>query len=135
TSPAPASQPAARDVTPPVTLVNVRRRQRLRTLRRRGASVRLRCLEGCVIRSRLEVSRRTARKLGLRVTAGGAVVVGRGETLALTRAASTGFRLRLSRRANGRLRRVRALRLTLRIASTDAGGNTRIVKRTIAARR
>jgi subtilisin family serine protease len=132
----PAPEAVERDVTPPVTFVKVRRRQRLRTVRRRGIRVKVRCSEGCAIRSAVQLREGTARRLGLSARPGRPTVIGRGRLRHLTRAGSTSFVLKLSRRAKRKLRRVRRpLKLTLQISTSDTAGNRRGVRRRITLRR
>jgi hypothetical protein len=116
----------ARDVTRPVLSVKVKR-QKLRTVRTRGALYLGRCSERCVGTAELRLGRAMAKKLGL------PVVLGRSRVTLDARPASSSLRVRLSARAKrGLSGNRRQLRLTLRISVADQSGNRRTVTRQLA---
>jgi hypothetical protein len=106
-----------RDVTRPGLSVKVKR-QKLRTVRTRGALYLARCSERCLGTAELRLSRATARKLGL------SVVLGKSRVTLDARPASTKLRVRLSPGARRKLAGNRGgLRLTLRVSVADEARN------------
>ena len=99
----------------------------------RGVLARATCSESCTLRTRLLISRRTARRLGLRAGRDGAVVA-RAHTGAAAGRRTT-IRTRVSRTAGPRLRRARTVSLRLEIRAIDAARNTRVVTRRVTLRR
>ena len=89
-------------------------------VRRRALRVSLRCNEPCAVRVEL--------RRGSRVIARGSATVSN-----VTGAATV--RLRLGARDRARLRRLSAVRLTLRVRATDPAGNARTVSRRVTLRR
>jgi hypothetical protein len=90
-----------------------------RALSNGRASFRVECPGACRLRASLEVSRATARRLG----------IGRSRTIATAsgsreRAGTVRLRLRATRKARPRLTRVRSYGATLRVAITPPGGAT-----------
>jgi hypothetical protein len=115
----------ARDVTRPVLSVTVKR-QKLRTVRTRGALYLGRCGERCAGTAELRLGRATAKKLGL------PVVLGRSRVSLDGRPASSTLRVRLAPRAKrGLAGNRRRLRLALRISVADQSGNRTTVTRNL----
>jgi parallel beta-helix repeat protein len=111
--PAPAD---ARDRTPPELGLRARR-QRPRGVARRGLRVLLSCSEPCRAQVEARVSRRAARRLGLRGR-----VLGRAQ-VETARSGTQAVVIRPPRRARRALARVRALRIGLSATGADAAGN------------
>jgi hypothetical protein len=112
-----------RDVTRPVLSVTVKR-QKLRTVRTRGALYLGRCSERCLGTAELRLGPATARTLGL------PVVLGRSRVTLAGRPASSTLRVRLAPRAKRALAgNRRRLRLTLRISVADQSRNRTTVTR------
>jgi hypothetical protein len=92
-----------------------------------GLVVKLRCSEACGATVELQVTRKIARRLGLkrtRVLAGGSArLAGKGTTYAF---------VDFDRRARRKLFRMRALRPTVTAVAVDRGGNRRSLSRRIA---
>lgn len=106
------------DVTPPVLTVKSRR-QRLAAVRRHGLRVRATCSEACTVSAVLGISRRTARRIGVR-RAHGPVLIGAvfaqlpaGQPRVLT--------IKLTGAARRRL--VHGVHVRLTATATDASGN------------
>jgi hypothetical protein len=122
-APTPAAVAGDRDA-PGLRLI-VDAAQRLPAIRA-GVIVGARCSEGCVLRARIVLSPRQARRLGLSarrpvtIGAGGATVSG---------AASTFVIVRLSRKAKVRLAHARGVRAVLSVVARDGAGNRRLVRR------
>jgi hypothetical protein len=113
----------APDVTRPVLSVTVKR-QKLRTVRMRGALYLGRCSERCLGTAELRLGRAMATKLGL------PVVLGRSRVTLGGRPASSTLRVRLAPRAKRALAgNRRRLRLTLRISVADQARNRTTVTR------
>jgi hypothetical protein len=113
----------ARDVTRPVLSVTVKR-QKLRTVRTRGALYLGRCSERCTGTAELRLGRAAAKKLAL------PRVLGRSRVTLDGRPVSRTLRVRLGSRAKRGLAGHRGqLRLTLRISAADQSGNRRTVTR------
>jgi hypothetical protein len=91
---------------------------RIGTVIRRGLRGRAQCNEACVVRFRLVVARRVARRLGIVSQGPRPVVIGRG-TLRLQSAGTGNVTVRLTRRAKSRLRRARRVTVYLRGTATD----------------
>ena len=89
--------------------------------------MRLRCSEACGATVELQVSRRVARRLGLRRTrifaGGSARLLGAGTTYAF---------VRFDRRVRRRLFRMPGVRAKLTAVAVDAGGNRRSLSRRVA---
>jgi Thrombospondin type 3 repeat len=113
------------DRSRPRLKVGVDRRQQLPAVRA-GLVVRLRCSEACNGTVELQVSRKTARRLGVRrarVIASGSVrLQGAGTTYAF---------VRFDRRVNRRLFRMRRVSAKLTAAAVDGGGNRRGLARSV----
>jgi hypothetical protein len=113
----------ARDVTRPVLSVTVKR-QKLRTVRTRGALYVGRCSERCLGTAELRLGGAVAKKLGL------PVVLGRSRVSLDGGPASSTLRVRLAPRAKRELSgNRRRLRVTLRISVADQSGNRTTVTR------
>jgi hypothetical protein len=113
----------ARDVTRPLLSVTVKR-QKLRTVRTRGALYLGRCSERCLGTAELRLGRAMAKKLGL------PVVLGRARVTLAVRPASSTLHVRLARRVKRALAGSRRqLRLTLWISVADQSRNRTTVTR------
>ncbi len=124
-APAPAPVPApavALDTSAPVLSLALASRRRLAAVLSRGLSLRARCSERCGLKLRVVVDGRTAKRAGL-ARSRRPVVVGRTTTVA-TRRAKTVV-VRFTPRARIRVRRLPAVRLTVRAAAGDRFGNVR----------
>ena len=133
-APAPSLSPGAgSDTTAPALRVAVPTRQAVGRAVTRGVLARATCSESCTLRTRLLISRRTARRVGLRAGRDGAVVA-RARTGAAAGRRTT-IRTRVSRTAGARLRRARTVTLRLEIRAIDATRNTRVVTRRVTLRR
>ena len=97
-------------------------RKKLRTVLSRGLVVRARCDQPCRLRGRLVVPAKLARKLRLGRRAR-SVVVARGSAQAAG-GATARVRLRFTRAAKRRLRRVRSVKLKLIVTPSAADGRT-----------
>jgi Big-like domain-containing protein/calcineurin-like phosphoesterase family protein len=115
------------DRTPPRAAVAPVTGQGLRTVLRRGLRLRVRCSEACRVGAELRLSRPLARRLRVPERVGRAA-----------RAAPAGrpavIRIRLSRRAEARLRRLPAVQVRVRVTAADASGNTRVAARSLRLR-
>jgi hypothetical protein len=87
-----------------------------RVARGRAVAVALSCTTACRARARLSISRRAARRAGLRRTAIGSASVERAGAGAFT------LRTPVSRRARRALRRLRRVRVTVRVVVTTSDG-------------
>jgi hypothetical protein len=125
------TETGATDTTAPALRLRVRSRASLSRLLRRGLRIRLRVGEPSVVRVRLVLSRRVARRLGI---ASRAVAVGRGKKRA-RRAGTLHVRVRLTRAGKKALRRKRSVLTTLRLSATDARGNSSRARKRIRFRR
>jgi dipeptidyl aminopeptidase/acylaminoacyl peptidase len=105
--------------------------QSLRTLRRRGLVVRIRCSAACTLDARLLLDRVTAKRLHLAAAA--PVTVGRAKGR-LRAAGTKKLTIRLSARARARLVAVKRVALTLRITATDGGRRRSTHRRVILTR-
>jgi subtilisin family serine protease len=130
-APTPASRPAA-DATAPTATVSVRR-QRLKTVLRRGLSVALRCSEGCLAAAEIWLPGRTARQV--RLSRGATARIARRSPIRLAGNARKALVLKLSRTARARLARARRVTLTVKVTVTDTAGNRRAVTRRVTIRR
>jgi hypothetical protein len=117
-----------RDVTRPALSVKVKR-QKLRTVRTRGAVYLARCSERCLGTAELRLGRAIAKKLGL------PVVLGKSRVTLDARPASTKLRVHLSQRAKRKVAGNRTgLRLTLRVRVADQARNrSTATKRLVAS--
>ena len=112
----PAAGPAA-DSTFPNIKVSGRSTQRTRLVRRRGLALRMATSEPATAKLRAVLSRRDARRLGLRSR-----FVGR-LTADLTVPGSRGFHLRLTAPARRAMIRTSKLRIVVRASAADPAGN------------
>ena len=119
----------ARDVTPPTLQLTAARKQKIRRVRARGVVYKARCGEACKGTAQLEISKATARRLGLPRVLGKAPV-----SLKVRPAAST-LRVRLSRRVRARIAAVRRVRVVLHVVVADSSKNKRSAKRTLTLSR
>jgi WD40 repeat protein len=125
---APSQSPAPRA---PRLSLKLAAGQSLRTLRRKGLVVRIRCSAACTLDARLLLDRVTAKRLHLAAAA--PVTVGRAK--GRLRAAETKkLTIRLSARARARLAAVRRVELTLRITASDGGTRRSTQRRVILTR-
>jgi hypothetical protein len=93
-----------------------RRTQRAASVRRGGLRVRIGSDEAARFSLTAALSRRDARRLGLRTSIGRA-------TADLSAGAARTLRIRLSARARGALKRSRVLRVVVRARAVDSAGN------------
>jgi len=100
-------------------------RARLATALRRGLRLRVRCSTRCALAATVQVSRATARRLGLRSR-----TVGRARTSVSGRRVVS---VRFSKAAARRLKRARRVALTVRVDARGAGGR-RVVNRSFSLR-
>jgi len=118
-SPASAPQPTVPpDASAPMLAVTGSPSRSLSALLSRGLSLRVRCSEACNLTVALKLDLATARKLGLPQT------IARGTATRSSAGVAT-LKLRFSTRTRARLRRSRALRLTVTTAARDTMGNRR----------
>jgi len=129
---APAPQGAAPDRLPPRIVVSVTRRQRLRTLLRRGIRMSVGCSEACTVRAQALIGRRAARRGQL--VASTLILAGR-DVAQVSASGRRVLTIRLRRSAKRRLVRARRPVLRLKITASDAAGNTRSTARSIRVRR
>jgi len=128
------TQTAVADTTPPSVVM-----PRVLTVRLpgRGAlvsfSVPATCSENCTLTSRLVLSRKVAKGLGIRAKAA-TVQVGAG-TASLTAVKAGRVRVRLTTAAKKAFKSVRRLQLTLTTVARDASGNRRTVTTRVTLRR
>ena len=115
-----------KDTRRPRLAIRVASRQRLAAVRA-GLVVRVRCSEACGATVELNVSRRLARRLGLRRT-----TILAGGSARLQAAGTTYVFVRFDRRASRRLFRMRSVRSKLTAGAVDGGGNRRILSRRVA---
>jgi Thrombospondin type 3 repeat len=124
----PGSGPGSgsKDRRPPRLVARVARRHRLAAVRA-GLVVKLRCSEACGSTVELMVSRRLARRVGLRRTrvlaSGSARLQAAGTTYAF---------VRFDRRATRKLFRMRRLSSRLVVVAVDRGGNRRSLSRRVS---
>jgi hypothetical protein len=114
------------DTRRPRLAMRVARRQRLAAVRA-GLVVRVRCSEACGATVELNVSRRLARRLGLRRTTTLA-----GGSARLQAAGTTYVFVRFDRRATRRLFRMPTVRSKLTAGAVDPAGNRRIMSQPVA---
>ena len=122
-----ARPPGSTDTTAPEVALPVGTRHRKAALGA-GLAVPVSCSERCTVSTTLTVSRRDARRLGLRgrvLGSGGAELDDAGDTFAF---------IDLARSALRRLRGRDTLRATLRVRVADAAGNRRTLTRRITIR-
>ena len=98
---------------------SVGRSFRMATVRSRGLSFRAECNTVCSVRAELLVPRAVARRLGLGSARQVTIGSGRGS---LAAAGAKNVTVKLTRKAAGKLRRVRRLDATLRIVVSDSIG-------------
>ncbi len=130
-APVPPSPPAT-DSTAPTATLSVRR-QRLRTVLRRGLAAALRCSEGCVASAEVWLPGRTAKRL--RLSRGARVRIARRLRVQLAANTRKGIALKLSRRARAKLAGVRRVTLLVKLTVTDPAGNRRTATRKVTLRR
>jgi len=118
--------PASSDRTAPTVAVRLARTQRMRELGR-SLAVEVRCSEGCAVRAKLSVNRRTARRLriGTTLASGTAALGGRGTTYVF---------MRFKGRAARRLARGPAVRARLTVTVADGARNDRTSSRALRLR-
>lgn len=114
------------DTRRPRLAIRVASRQRLAAVRA-GLVVRVRCSEACGATVELNVSRRLARRLGLRRT-----TILAGGSARLQAAGTTYVFVRFDRRASRRLFRMRSVRSKLTAGAVDGGGNRRTLSKRVA---
>ena len=129
--PAPPAPVAAVDRSAPTAAVSVRR-QRLRTVLRRGLAVALRCSEGCVATAEVWLPGRTARRV--RLSRGARARIARGAPIRLAANTRRGIVLKLSGAARRRLARVGRVTLAVRVTVVDGSRNRRTVSRNVTIR-
>jgi thermitase len=129
-APPPPPPPPAVDRSAPTLRAAVAGSHRVSTVRRRGLRSRLTCSEACRADMTLTVSRPIARRLGLRVRATHAVVLGHVRR-SLAAGRSTTLVLRPARSITQRLARLSSVRATLTIVVRDRTGNARTVRRAV----
>jgi len=117
-------------VTPEVTLAVAERP--LGRLVRLGLPTTVTCSERCTIAARITVDSRTARRVKL--TRRDSIEIGRAVGIASS-AAPGAVRIGLTSFARKRLKRARALKLTVRVRVADAAGNARAFTETLQLRR
>jgi DNA-binding beta-propeller fold protein YncE len=105
------------DTTAPRITLGGRTSQRTRTVRRRGLALRVSTNEAATVTLRAAVSKRTARRLGLRGTS-----IGRART-SLAGAGTNAIHLRLSARARHLLSGKARVRIVVRATAADLAGN------------
>jgi len=127
--PTPGGGNGGADTTAPQIALSGRTSQRARKVRRRGLALRLATSERASVTLRAVVSKRSARRLGLRGRA-----VGRA-TASLAGPGTRALRLRLSARARRALPRLRTVRIVVRAAAADTAGNRSGAMRAISVRR
>lgn len=131
-TPRPSSPSAATDKTAPTVALSIRR-QRLKTVRRRGLVLALRCSEGCVAAAEVLLPGRTARRVKL--SRGATRRIARHAPVRLAGKTRRGITLKLSRAARGRLVRLGHVTVIVRVSVTDAAGNRRVTSRRVTIRR
>ena len=115
-----------KDTRRPRLTIRVASRQRLAAVKA-GLVVRVRCSEACGATVELNVSRRLARRLGLRRT-----TILAGGSARLQAAGTTYVFVRFDRRASRRLFRMRTVRSKLTAGAVDGGGNRRTLSQRVA---
>ena len=109
------------------------RRQRLRTVVRRGLAVGLRCSEACVATAEVWISGPTAKRMKL--SRGARTRIARRSAIRLVANTRRGLVLKLSRAARVRLARTRGVTARVKITVSDAARNRRTVTRKVTIRR
>jgi hypothetical protein len=113
--------------SPIAQLVGVKHRLRVSTLADGRTSVRVQCAVACDLKATLRLGRATARRLGL-------TTLGSGHAR-FAHAGTARLKIRLSRRAIGRLRRGRDGRsLALRVAVAAAGREQQLTQMLVLSR-
>jgi hypothetical protein len=125
----PTVTPPPPDKTAPRCRTRPVRGQTARSIRRRGLVLTIRCNEAARHVTRVFVSRKQARKLGINRKARRRVLVGRRTTLVDANATKR-IRVKLNKKARRGIRRmrrrgVRRLKLTIATSARDAAGNVR----------
>jgi hypothetical protein len=128
-APTPGGGSGSADTTAPLIKLSGRRLQPTRAARRRGLSVRVATSERATVTMRALVSKRTARRLGLRTTS-----IGRA-TANLEGPGTSGLRVRLSAGARRALLRAPRVRIVIRATAADPAGNRSSASLAITARR
>jgi subtilisin family serine protease len=125
--------PAPSDHSAPAVTLRVAPRQSLRRVLRRGVHLKAACSEPCLLRPRLFLPARTARKLGLGSGVRPIPVERHARPVRLARTGAT--TLGLKSRAKRRLKRMDRVRLALRVRARDSAGNSRtVIKRLVLER-
>jgi subtilisin family serine protease len=127
----PGAAPVTRDSTPPGIYIRVSRRARLKRVLRRGVRAYVRCSEGCRVKVRLVLARRSSRRLKL--LAHGQRVVGR--RLMRVDGRSRVVVVRIRRSVRKRLARVRRARILVLVTARDGAGNVARAQRALTLRR
>jgi hypothetical protein len=125
----PTVTPPPPDKTPPTCTTKPTRKQTSRTIRKRGLKLKVRCNEAALHVTQVFVSRKLARKLGIKPKAKKRVLVGRRRSLVKANV-TRGITVKLSRKARRGIRRmkrrhVRKLKLTIVATARDAANNVR----------
>jgi hypothetical protein len=125
----PTVTPPPPDKTAPRCRTRPARKQTARSIRRRGLVLNIRCNEAARHVTRVFVSRKQARKLGIKRKAKRRVLVGR-HTTRVNANATKRIRVKLNKNARRGIRRmrrrqVRRLTLTIATSARDAAGNVR----------
>jgi hypothetical protein len=119
----------ARDVTPPTLAITAAKKQKIRRVRARGVVYKARCSEACKGTATLEISKGTARRLGL------PRVLGKARVSLKVRTKASTLRVRLSKRARAQIAALRRVRVVLRVVVADSSKNRRTAKRTLTLKR
>lgn len=127
--PASGGGPGPADTTAPRISLTGRHMQRTRVATRRGLSLRISTSERATLTLRALVSKRTARRLGLRRTS-----IAR-STASLAGPGTTSLRLRMSARTRRALLRAPRVRIIVRAIAADPAGNRANASLAITARR
>jgi PKD domain len=106
-------------IAPPVLTLRFKKRQKLRGVLRRGVAIVARCNKACRLSVRLELPRKTAKRLHI---AARYVTVGKRITV-LAANHTTSLHIKLTRKARKRLRHVRKIALRLTAQATDLMGH------------
>lgn len=108
------------------------RRQRLNRVLSRGYGLAVQCSGACSIDSRLFISKRDAKRIGM--AASGPLMVGQVSSQ-LGSAGESQVVIRLSRQARRQLKGARSLRLSLQVAISDAAGTSRTLGQSFTVKR
>jgi hypothetical protein len=119
----PVPLPPAPDRTKPRVSFSGASKLRLRVLLKKGYTFKFRCNEACRASATLLIDKKTARRVALKRRARSAVTVGKA-SMRLRPPGLKKMTVKLSRKAKAKLKRARSGKLTLRLAVSDAVGNT-----------